>query len=441
MDQRRSDVTTLSRKDLHERMWKTPGSTLAKEFGISDVGLAKICDRHDIPRPPRGYWAKLAYGKAEERPSLPEIVRDELEEVRIFRQSFLEADESDVAPAKASKVIVPEALVSPHPLIAATRKYLRAVKKGADGILKPDLQNCLDIRVAQSSLARALLVFDAFIKEWERLGGTISVGKVDHNRKLTTSVELHGSSVPVELFEETKRFEINSDANRRWGYKDWRREPVGQLVFHVDYVSWDAHRTRWADGKKKQRLEDLVGSIVQGLIEILDLVRLRRLDEECEARQKQELEQVREAARRRSDDEEKRRKDLIASVASWKEATEIRAYLAELRRKLDSGQLKPKNAEAFAEWLEWADWFADHLDPLTLAPARAEFTPSPKNTPLHRLDLTRNTKSVIAQLGVTDSDELSKVERNQLPGEWNWKVWDEIGRILELLDYPLRKRR
>ena len=44
---------------------------LARKLDISDVGLAKACRRHNIPRPPRGYWAKLAAGKA-----LPEHSRE-----------------------------------------------------------------------------------------------------------------------------------------------------------------------------------------------------------------------------------------------------------------------------------------------------------------------------------------------------------------------------
>ena len=42
----------LTRKQLYDRVWKTPMRTLAKEFGLSDVGLAKICRKHNIPRPP-----------------------------------------------------------------------------------------------------------------------------------------------------------------------------------------------------------------------------------------------------------------------------------------------------------------------------------------------------------------------------------------------------
>ena len=44
----------ISRRDLYNRVWSTPMSKLARELDISDVGLAKACRRHNIPRPPRG---------------------------------------------------------------------------------------------------------------------------------------------------------------------------------------------------------------------------------------------------------------------------------------------------------------------------------------------------------------------------------------------------
>ncbi len=65
-------VHRISRKDLYELIWSEPTTTLAQRFGISDVGLAKVCRRSDIPAPPRGYWAKLAAGNSIPRPDLPE---------------------------------------------------------------------------------------------------------------------------------------------------------------------------------------------------------------------------------------------------------------------------------------------------------------------------------------------------------------------------------
>lgn len=46
----------LKRSDLLDLIWSKPVSVLATEFGLSPNGLAKICDRLDIPRPPKGYW-------------------------------------------------------------------------------------------------------------------------------------------------------------------------------------------------------------------------------------------------------------------------------------------------------------------------------------------------------------------------------------------------
>jgi len=37
----------FTREQLYEKVWSKPMSSLAKEWGISDVGLAKIC-KHDF---------------------------------------------------------------------------------------------------------------------------------------------------------------------------------------------------------------------------------------------------------------------------------------------------------------------------------------------------------------------------------------------------------
>src|SRR6185436_6086866 len=62
---------TLTRKELYDRVWAEPVEKLAKEYGLSNVGLGKACRRHDIPVPPRGYWARKAAGQKPRRPPLP----------------------------------------------------------------------------------------------------------------------------------------------------------------------------------------------------------------------------------------------------------------------------------------------------------------------------------------------------------------------------------
>lgn len=39
------------RDSLYEEVWATPMAKLAKKYGISDVGLAKVCRKLAIPLP------------------------------------------------------------------------------------------------------------------------------------------------------------------------------------------------------------------------------------------------------------------------------------------------------------------------------------------------------------------------------------------------------
>ncbi len=52
-----------SKEELHTMLWEKPTTEVAKEFGVSDVSIAKWAKAYEIEKPPRGYWAKK---KAEE---------------------------------------------------------------------------------------------------------------------------------------------------------------------------------------------------------------------------------------------------------------------------------------------------------------------------------------------------------------------------------------
>ena len=63
----------LSREQLYEQVWSEPVRTLAPRYGLSDVGLAKICKRLKVPVPGRGHWVKLAAGKPVRKRPLPVV--------------------------------------------------------------------------------------------------------------------------------------------------------------------------------------------------------------------------------------------------------------------------------------------------------------------------------------------------------------------------------
>jgi len=61
------------REILYEEVWKTPLTEVAKSYGVSDVAIHKICKSMNIPTPPKGYWAKLKYGKEVSKTPLPPV--------------------------------------------------------------------------------------------------------------------------------------------------------------------------------------------------------------------------------------------------------------------------------------------------------------------------------------------------------------------------------
>jgi hypothetical protein len=62
-----------NRRRLYEEVWTEPTRDVAKRYGVSDVAITKACRLLDIPKPPRGYWAKKAAGlTVPAKPSLPQ---------------------------------------------------------------------------------------------------------------------------------------------------------------------------------------------------------------------------------------------------------------------------------------------------------------------------------------------------------------------------------
>ncbi len=68
----------ISREELFALIWERPATEVARELGISDVALGKLCRRLQVPKPPRGYWAKVQADQVQIKPALAAF-REELE--------------------------------------------------------------------------------------------------------------------------------------------------------------------------------------------------------------------------------------------------------------------------------------------------------------------------------------------------------------------------
>jgi hypothetical protein len=64
---------TVTRAELYDQVWSTPMLKLAAQYGITNVGLAKICKRLAVPTPGLGYWARIQHGQKPPRLALPPL--------------------------------------------------------------------------------------------------------------------------------------------------------------------------------------------------------------------------------------------------------------------------------------------------------------------------------------------------------------------------------
>jgi hypothetical protein len=132
------DSIRLTREELFRLVWERPSTQLAREFGISDVALGKICRRMGIPKPPPGYWRRIEAGHRAQIPPLPVANEDTLTYVRIpphFRAERAALKDPQVSERLAAeqlsgnKVVVAETLNDPHTLKCCADGKSRRRKK------------------------------------------------------------------------------------------------------------------------------------------------------------------------------------------------------------------------------------------------------------------------------------------------------------------------
>lgn len=130
-----AQVFTFQREKLYEEIWSVPILQLAKQYGLSDVGLAKICTKMKIPRPPRGYWAKRSYGQPTTRPILRPAPEDTPTEITVDRDAKQLAKVNDKRRAQKpdmmterQRVRLLKIALRDMEIARRTRAYLKAMK-------------------------------------------------------------------------------------------------------------------------------------------------------------------------------------------------------------------------------------------------------------------------------------------------------------------------
>jgi hypothetical protein len=142
----------LRRGELYDQVWKTPMVRLAAQYGISDVGLRKICQKLKIPTPKAGYWAKVQHGIRLGRPSLPRLGSGDKEEYILDSRSPGWKPRRKMTEGESLRITVPDKLQDPHPLVAKTLSVLKTSELDKYGVIRGNPGEILDVRIGPDYL-------------------------------------------------------------------------------------------------------------------------------------------------------------------------------------------------------------------------------------------------------------------------------------------------
>jgi len=368
----------LKRVELYEKVWTTPFPELAREYGVSSVRLGHACRKLGVPRPKPGFWKRKQQGKRVHRAPLKRQKCPEEIVLSVYGEGEVPPYTRDPATLDprirfeqqaVNRIEVAETLEEPHRCVAETEKSLRKARVGARGYLVSKSVRCLDLRVSEASLDRALRVANALVKALEDRGFAVEpTGNGGSGTRVDVLGELTGISIQ-EVFERRERPLTPAQERDRerapWKYRnpEWDYLPTGRLTLRIldEPCGWRRVRLRWTDGKRGT-VENYLNRFIIGLV---DAANNRKANREEWARWEREREEQRrrEAEQLRLRQEEQARvQRLETEVANWHKAQLTREYVAALWNACNQGLAKPP--EELCAWVAWACRYADRIDPL-----------------------------------------------------------------------------
>jgi len=384
---------TISREELYRLVWETPTKHLCKQFGLSDVGLAKTCKRHEIPKPPPGYWSMKKHGWGVRQTPLPKCSDPKLEKIE-FRQDEVPKEEPSQffdpeiealyeAELKATPITVATSLRGAHSLVSRMNDRLNAAKPSSygndKGVLHADQRDDewrLAVSVSKPLVRRAMLIVDALLKGLEKRGYVIK--KREHDWTKSTTVVGHGHEFGLRLREPTKRSirgltEKETEYRKQYPSAYHRTEYdyhlTGELQLEVSgFPGWAPKLLR--DGKK--RLEERLAGLPAEMLKAIDAERKQVAKRAEEERQRQEAARLRaeeQARLQRKQARLKRRRERDAALLQmadlWQRCDTLRRFIETVRQVAVEEIGSPENDPKIARWLAWAERVAARQDPLS----------------------------------------------------------------------------
>lgn len=327
-------MKTVSREGLYEQVWSKPMTKVAADYGVTGTALKKTCNRHHIPTPERGYWAKLEYGKPVNKEALPPLAEPSLAMVRIsgsseqhlspsVREAKEKARDRLHKHAAAKPLLVPASeptlsIVEP-PCLVATRRTILKARPDDQGFAAARSKGVVPLKIAPASIERGIQILSQLFALAETQGHLPKATEdglvlIVENESIAFGLE----EQPEKILHQPTPAELKRrDERARWGYTTdpwpkYDQVPSGRLAIVIHANPYSGIRRTYSDGRT-QALERMLPDILAGFVGHAAYIseRRREADEQEQRRREAEARRQREEA---FNSREKRRMEFVDAV-------------------------------------------------------------------------------------------------------------------------------
>lgn len=364
----------FTREEFYEMVWSKPLTHLAKELGISDVALHKICKKHDVPNPSLGWWAKKAAGKKVVQTPLPPAKVGVADKVTIAagdlsRESPMLANVREQARIRASGGDDSSAAL-PHPIVERTLAKLRNAKPSDIGMVAADGPRLIKCELGASSVDRIAIALPLIVRaaslqgfeliaangpgefksETETVGFSISE-TIAREKHVLTDAERAKEEAWQRKRDRAARTNSWSDVFLdKPSFPDWDYRLTGHLSLELEhvYVFQGAAPRRTFRDAKTQRLENMASEIAVGIAVLAAAKTDVRLKREAEQHRIEEERLRREQSARIKHIEERRARGLREIFTELDELDKLRRLVSMLSAEMEGGP--SLRLSAFLAW-------------------------------------------------------------------------------------------
>lgn len=372
----------IDRETLFSEVWAEPMTKVAVRYGVSSSFLARVCERLNVPRPPRGYWAQLAVGKAPAIPPLPYAQPgDALEWTRGSEPTRPRRALPQPPAHRPSVRQRPKRKVArEHPLLMGAREHFDGPRESENGYLRPTKRRLVDLLVSRATLDRALAVAKSLFTSLEHRGHRVilaphdqQLGRPDVDERGRGGREQYGSrrwrpdrptvvyvgtvAIGLTIFEISEETEVQyvdgkyirvsqAPATRRrfrssfdvWTTK--RDIPNGRLCLRATspypMARWERLWREERKGELAPQIPDIVLELESAAVTVAELVEegeLRAQEERRKWALQQEQWRREEEERRRARNLKDSREQLASIIEEWVAARQIDEFLRDAERE------------------------------------------------------------------------------------------------------------